>query len=629
MTGPWEKYQSGPWEKYGPAEDADPIDIDPMEGVEAKTRVEPQSIVERLTGGYVNKPAFVAAGGMTGGALGVPAGPVGIAGGGGLGAAAGSYLYDLLEAKMRDYHGESRPDSLTGLGPTRSALNEAAFDVATAGAAPFIGPAVKRGIRGVVGVGGGAARRTADAAKRHGIPLGVQHIGGRKWVKGAPQVLGVFPFVGAPYRRGQEAVTEAVNTRANTLLNELAPTQKITDLGHDIMKSARGRYRAVNKIAGGMYKRFYDLADDLPENAKAILDTQPIKDYLGELGERAAKERITLQSGEDLAKMGDDPFGDFVGQLKDLPDRITVEQARGLERDLNAAFTTAQRQGFDLSRWGGVKSALEDAKGALDLSKIEPAAAERITDAWSRANAFFKGTRSLYESPTASRFKSVDKRVFSPGTHSIAGRLHDDEAFHVLNSNSVDAVKDLRQLIGGNRFNQVVRKHIEKAKDAAMIQAKEGGNIGDLFSAAKFEKALGLGTDAGDAVLKEMLRGSNLDVATFKEFVDVAKKSSDIVIRDPSTFLARRVVLGGGMLGAVALGAGKVSIPAAALITFAASKGAKGLMNPKTLQNLTHIMEPSTTQALKKKLLTNLLTGTLTPTEEREVPDAIWQHASP
>lgn len=568
----------------------------------------PPNIVRRsqlaaATGGFLSRPVFTAVGGTLGGLAGAPGGPVSAVGGAGLGAAGGSALFDPLENLYRSVRG--RPNLNTPLETAKRAAEEGAEDIAFSAGVAGVGPVVKRVIGKGMGILTPGARRLTESAALQGVDLGTAHISPRKLAKGLPKVLGVFPFVGTPLRKGQARVVGQLDTRAAQLLNELAPTATTFDIGKRLTAKAATRYAAFNRLSSTLYRRFADVADNL--SVREIVDSGPIKAELAGIAEKAGVEQITLQSGKPMARFGEDVVGKWLSQLSELPERITVRQARGLERELNAILRGAKQGNYDVSRLRGVKGALEEAKATLDVSRLPAEEAKEVLSAWSKANRFFAQTKGMFETATAKKFGRVDRNIFGKQFFK-AGSVNEDEVMKaVFQTKSVDGLNDLRRLVGPAEFQKASRKFIETSFNAAKIPGPEGSTVKDMFSAADFEKRLSLGTEEGRAMFKNMLKGSGANPRDWYDFLEVAKKATDITIRDPATYLTRRLVIGGSLVGGMVLGAGKVTLPAAAAITLVSRTLAKGAMNSKNLRDMTRFLSPRAPAWQRRTILMRML----------------------
>lgn len=585
--------------------------------------------LEDVTGGFVNRPAFEMTGatlgalggaglGAIGGAATGPGAPVGIpagtalagAAGGALGAAAGGLVFETADEFIRFMRGTQRGEE-DPLGPTKRAIRSGAEEgIVTAAAGP-LGVALKklgRPLRGkAAGILNRQAARIIDIAQARGIDIGTQQLSPRAAIKAFPNVLGVFPFVAGPIKKGQAKVVGQLNDAAADMLNTLAPTSTSHDVGKSLTGAAVKRFRKFNNVAAAFYDRFFKLADELPAEVADIVPTESIVTETAKQAETAARTAVPLTSGGNLAAFSDDMVGDFLQQLSLLPDRITVNAARGLERELNRVLKRGAVEGLDTSRLMGMKDALETAKNNLDITRVPPEQAQEILAAWTKANGFFSGTRKIFETATAGRFGRVDRNIFEHGVFK-AGSINTDEVFDtVFRARSPEALTDLRRLVGPREFQQASRQFLGTQFDKSVAVAREGTLLPDQFSAQKFERLLGLGTDEGRNALKEMLKGSRLSLQSFDNFLDVAKVATNIKIRDPSTFVMRRFLLGAGLGGSAMVGAGTVSLPAATFLSWLSRRGARKLMSPTNMMALTRVLSDTTPQFQKRAAFLRLL----------------------
>ncbi len=564
--------------------------------------IRPPSTPERSIGA---REAAIMSGAMGGGLLGAtaggPAAPVtgllGMLAGGALGAAGGS-----LAAEVGEHIQSGKPWGIGEdvMGPTKRAAKEAYEDVLWSGGFSAAGPVLKQLGKPLVGRALGLMNKESAAitakAQGMGVDIGAAHISPRAMVKGAPGVLGVFPFVGTPFREGQKRIVGQLDDAAADLLNTLAPAGTKYDVGAGITKKAGQRFKALNRIASSYYKRFSDVADGLSN--PNIVDTDHILRSLEGIEARRAREAVPLMRGGEL-KGGADPLDDFLAQLDLLPERITINQARGIERQLNDITGRlggkANLSNWDMSRINMVRNGLADAKNNLDVQNLSPGEAEVVTRAWDDANKFFSGMRGIAETPVGKQFGKFDKNIFNKSFFK-SGTVNPDEMLRVAwNTKSPAAMEDLRNIIGDREYRKASRKWIEEAFEKAHVPPKEGSGLKvNVFSGDKFTNLLNLGTKDGEAVLEQALKGSDVTAKDFMDFLDVAKAAGDITVKNPSTFVARRAILGGGMLGSFAMGAGKISIPAAAFISWMARRGAKFLMNKEQLRLMTKVMKDGT-----------------------------------
>jgi len=567
-----------------------------------------QPVLTGLTGGMVTPETVTAATATLGTGLAFPTGPLGMAAGGALGAGAGPPLFDVLNNIARLSKGmkpRQRPVKEAFKGAGREAMTDLAFSAGAMGAGPLLRRIGKPALGKVLGVMTPQARRMRDKAEAMGISLGAAHVSPRKFIRGAASVLGIFPFVGTPLREGQARVVAQLDKHAADLLNTLAPTSTTYALGKKMVAKVTGRYNKTNRVASALYERFETLANNL--SVREIVPTAPLKNAVRDIFGRQARGTIILTSGKKMKRFGSDELGDFLKQIDEFPEKITVEQARGLEREFNRIIRQAGKEGYDVTRLASMKEAMEKSKNSLDISKLKKPEADAVIGAWNRANEFFSKTRLIFETPTAKRFGRVERNIFNKNIFK-PGTVNADEIFKdVFRARSPEALDDLRKLVGGQAFRRASRAFLADAFQKSHVSSKEGALVGTLFSAADFEKRLGLNTAEGLEAFDTMLRGSGSSARDWKQFLKVAKTATDITIRDPSTFLTRRIILGGGLMGGAIVGAGKLSLKASGLITWFLRRSATILMSKEQLRLMTRILSDTTSDHLRRTSLVRLL----------------------
>lgn len=592
------------------------------------------SELERLTGGFVNRNAAIALGGTVGGALGAGAGGVaGVAGGpaapatipggaalGGvagatLGTAAGGLAFDVAEDVTRSVTGRE-PVKRTFAGQSKKALKDAEEELLFTGGVTALGP-VFRAFKPLIGkaLGVGKARALADAAAGQRIPLGLIQASKNRGVKGVSRVVGVFPFVGTPFRKGAQASTTAVRNRFDEVLNELAPNATIADTGVDLARAAKGRFKKFRSVAGALYDRFGKLAENA--STKEIFPTDDLVEVAKTRSAAQQAGEITLKSGGRLAPPtgAANPVTEFLESATDLPENITIQQARQLQRDLQEAMTVGTRDGFDITRLIDAKKALERGINNPRVDLLPEGEATALVDSLTKANAFFAENIKRFETATAKRFGRVNRNIFGPNVFK-AGSLNEDEIFSaVFNSKSPQAVADLKSLVGKNTFQKATRRFLQTAFDSAN---------GASFDPGRFSAKLGLDTEEGVQAVTKMLEGTGVNLKQLRSFIEVAEAAGSFVVPDSAVFLQRRFTLTGlkGILGGVLIGGAAVGSPvkvgAAVLLT---RQVGKILTDPEQLRLMTRVLSDTTTDQQARAMLLRL--GRLALDDEDETPEVL------
>ncbi len=594
------------------------------------SKPKPRSL-EELSGGLLTRPAFEMAGGTGGAVLGAGAGGVaGVAGGpaapatvpggaigggligGGLGTAAGSLLFDSIEDVLR-FSGVIESES-PGVGERSiQALRSGAEDIAFAGGAQIVGKglgAVKPGIGRILGLRSADVDAAVDAAAAAGIPVGAVDVGthtGGRVVRGTARVLGIFPWIGGPFRKSAAEKADVVTTKFGEILDSMAPNATLSsDLGLDMAEAARGSIKEFRDVSSRLYGNFETLAKDagsiVPTNV-GVDDIPSIKEAAQTLVDRTAAGKIILEDGTELVGPAADEMGQFIEALTKLPDNLTIAQYRQLSTDLRGFIGLAGSNGLDVSRFATLKQSMEGALASIDPN----VAGAEVVDALQTANSFYSKGITQFQTPTGQKFGRIDRNIFQPGPVR-PGTINEDEIARVaVNLKSPQAIADLRALVGDDLMGQAARRHFETAWQGSIKSDPAGDLIG--FNWKKFGDDVGLtgkGENAG--ALQEFIKGSGTDLDELKAFVGAASKVQ--VPQSVSTFIARRAALGGfsaALGGAVVAGL----IPGSALGSVAAALSArhvtKIISDPAQLRAMRRALSPEVPVAQRRALLGRLI----------------------
>lgn len=610
--------------------------VAPAATIQAATPPAPNvPALTRATGGFVTRPLMEAAGATIGSVpaflAGTPTGPGAIAtglAGATLGAGAGSSAFDILNTLVRKFQGEDIPlvgreaESVEAFAeetskafekPLKAAKEEFLFTGGALGLGPVF-RAFKPLAGKALGLGGKAA--LADSAAAQNIPLGPIQATDSKAVKGVARVLGVFPFVGKPFKEGAKASGEAVTRRFGDILNELAPNATLNELGVDLTQAAGKRFKKFRRVTEALYGRFDDAAARVSN--PAFVPTDDIVSVSKELTETASEGAIKLRSGGPLKRPITDPTATFVEQLADLPETLTVKQVRQLQRDLQEAMSKASADGFDISRLVKVKVGLESALNNPRIDLLSEAEASEVVSSLRRANGFYAETIKTFQTQTAGKFGRIDKRIFRAGPNQ-AGSVNADESFKaVFNAKSPGGLQDLRKLVGRATFQKSSRKFLEGAYAGALNTSNAKAIE---FNADKFSDAIGLSSAEGRASLKAMLEGTGVTTKNIEKFLDVARAAGSFAVPDTSIFLQRRLTLGGvsALTGAGTLGIAASSSPLTAVVAVLMTKKAgKILMSPENLKAMTRVLDDTVPQQQRRALLLRTARQILAENEEDE-----------
>ena len=560
-----------------------------------------------------SRETFQAVGGTVGAALGIPAGPVGAAGGGVLGVAAGDALFNIIESAKNVFAGqEAAPLTIEGVKkafekPLAAATTEAGFTTAlgVAGiplraAKPFIGQLLK--------VTTEQAKELMRNAEQLNIPLGAINVTPREAIKGFSRVLGVFPFVGTPLRESFASQTAAIDRALDKTLNAVAPTATLSEVGVNLINAGSKKFKAFRRLSGALYDDFLKKAEDI--SVPDIFPTSNVKAKAVEIKGLQDAGQIQLPEGGTFGQIGDDPMTALVEQTINLPERLTVQQVRGAKESLERLMTKAAADGWDVSRGVQLKKALElDFNNPqVDLLNVQEATA--LTESLARANKFFGDNIKRFQTATAKKFGRVEKDIFKP-KFTQAGARETDEAFSaVFNAKSPEALNNLRDVVGSKAFKRAARKHLDNAVSKAITETVgEGGEAIRIFDAVRLEKQLGLNTPDGRKMLETILQGTGVTLKQLDDFNRVVQSVGSVEIPDVSKFLQRRITLGGAAaitgLGGFAKGGGGI-LTKLGLLALTRST-ARLLSSPQALKDMQAIISPTVTTQVKRATILRLL----------------------
>ena len=571
-------------------------------------RADPTPALTSMTGGAVTRPAAEAIGGTIGSFVGVPTGPaapVAMTAGAALGAAAGSLTFDVADTTLRMLTGQGGRGPLGAAEPPLAASKRAA-DAATTeflwtGGATALLPAIRAIGPKILGANTKEVRRLQKISEDMGIPVGIQAITERGFVRGASKVLGVFPFIGSPVKRGAVATEVALRKKYGDILDTLAPNATLADLGVDLSEAAVTRFGKFMAVAGELYDDFFKQASALP--VPDIFPTQRAVQKAVQLTGRAKAGEIVLKSGDTLKPPVPKELDAYIENLMELPDHITAEQYRQLQLDLGDVMSSMKSSGLDITNAVELKKALELGFNTPDISRLSPEAGKSVVNALTVANEFYARHITGFKSVTAKRFGRVNQRMFKAGAFET-GTINEDEVFKsVFNSKSPQALNQLRELVGPQKFGGAVRKFIETEFEK-VIHPKTG-----VFDAKRFAKALGVGSESGEQALSEMLKGTGVRMDTVKNFLEIAERAGRVATPDVSAFIARRMTLGGfrAVLGGLVPLATVTTNPLAGgaailLIRY----GAKIISSPESLKAMTRAMDDTISDKQRRALLLRL-----------------------
>jgi len=350
-----------------------------------------------------------------------------------LGDMAGGQLYELTNQMLRHLNDLPTKDQAT---MNAEFLRDAYMALAFTGGGMALGPIVKAFKPTVGRVLFGLDNKNPeyqkmlDVAETYGMPLGIIQATNSAFWKGYSRVIGVFPYVGTPFRRAGEGTNEAIRQYFKVASNNFAPFQTMASLGGDIAALGRKEYEDTMTISRKLYEQFNEYSEKLAGKKVIKLDT--VK-YLSDEFEKNLIAGRPGTSGFQFRFPGDGSrraFEEFYRTLKNLdPDGVTIEQARTLQQ-LFSEFQTnfkvegkgniPTREGARITQLG---LALEhDTNKLINIdNEVDKVIFETAQTKLTQANEYLAEVMPKYDGPIADQYRLVNEMIFSPGAQTSQG----------------------------------------------------------------------------------------------------------------------------------------------------------------------------------------------------------------
>ena len=427
----------------------------------------------------------------------------------GMGAYAGANLYDMANQITRYINNIPEPElkndpRLENLVLARNAL------LFTGGAAS-LGPLFKglsKSTAWTLGVSGDKAKKIARIALEQEIPFGIAAASERGAVKAYARVVGVFPFVGTPFKAAKAQINWMLDQKVVNTLNELAPVQTMANIGKLITKDARKKYNAFARINAVLYDNFYANAsklDDLLgagkttrygevafEGGPGYIPTDKVKTLAALWKEKTKRGMVRLQGYEQgqpetLGGLQNlEKFESFLANLGRLENHINANQFRAIQKQFNREWREYSKvvgEGDEIvSDAARFKEALEHGlndsanwKLPANFANNKEAQALMATtvESLDKANFWFSKYADTFTGPLAKHISLVDENIFGSGVNK-PGWMYDDQiAENIFNSflntgnSSAMAIKDLAKIVKPKTFKIAARRYIQNAYDAS------------------------------------------------------------------------------------------------------------------------------------------------------------------
>jgi len=416
-------------------------------------------------------------------------------------------------------------------------------------------------------------------------------------------------------------------------------------------EASKSTYGDFKRVTGFLYDDFFKTASSVRQ---PIISTKTFKNSLQNYV-NLIDDGVIKVKGKKIKSPQRDAIYQYAKSAQRMDDFINVSQYKALVKDIKTFAKQSQKEGFDIKVLTGFKGALEKDLAQLTKQKYlndlvksgvikDPKLASAIATKLKFANKVYanglenslvvktaEGQRKtipstvgigVFQTPTAKKFKMIDKNIFGAGFQQ-PGSITADQLGNVLLANrniSPQLLDDLRNLVGKNQFDKFVRARIQQGFDKSLVLSKEGGVNGLIFDPFKFEDAIGLNTSSGRDLIKSMLKGSKLDIQKLDDFFAIAKNHAGLQIPDVSNFVARRATLGGtkSLFGGFAMGYSTYKEPFKGLaMIYVARKGSGFLANPKQLDDVMAVLDPNSSANRVKVAALKLADGLISDSSNK------------
>ena len=560
-------------------------------------------------------------GGMGAAALTAPTGPGAIAAGA-AGAGAGRMGFNAIDEAYRQYYDEpSRFEGQAGgpaVGNLISGYKEAETDAMFGMGADFLKyplQALKYGTKKLLGLGDDAATQLAKISENYRIPMGIIHATTRPLIKGIAPVIGVFPYVGGGLTKARKNIDDALHAWSNDMLS-VAPTSLLRrdgvsvpemtlptlgEMGHQLANAVKKGFNDDKARWAKNYEDYEALANRLGQ--PEIVPTQNLLDVAEIL---IKKNTRGLDAAGEPLKQGRSEVMRWMKETQNFKGKMTPQEYRIEINELKSAYAADKKAGV-----AGVDSWAEDLKKAMENSYSNPVLegivdTERkvLSDSLSKANKEYYEGMIKYETPKAQNFGQITKHLFDADFAEYTARNSDEVTFfkNIMNTKSVAGLKQLRELLKDQpgKFDEAAMAHVRNAVERNTKDAKRSffGKGDNKLNAPEFDldtfiKDIGLDSPDGVKALDEMLKDMPVSGADWKNFADAHKASKSYKSVSPSTFLQRRVTLGGlGSLLALTTAASSSMLGTLATM-FMTRKGMDFFTNPEALRSMTKSFDNS------------------------------------
>tara|TARA_Y100000593_G_scaffold95084_1_gene199353 strand:- start:6769 stop:9186 length:2418 start_codon:yes stop_codon:yes gene_type:complete len=381
---------------------------------------------------------------------------------------------------------------------------------------------------------------------------------------------------------------------------------------------------------------------DAPRDISDLDKTQILVGKGSSLEDAAVKvAKPTRQEAVEIIDSAPQVVNTLLKEMQNL-DTQSFAQMQELLRNFNlyksnlveASDTVSNKvAGRAISLLQEVEKAIKaDLTDGLVLSKGgDPLILKQLRNDGARLQAdYYSQMATLFETPTAKRFEKVQrggiKGVDTPSE--AATMINPDRTMDVLlNLDSPEAIKELRDMIGEDNFNSVAgmvfsraiaKNFIDEASvfvdDAGQKIETEIGEYAIKNDGRDLRKFLGLGSgdQTRQRALQALIAESNLDPRIIEGIPRILAALNRQKAPGASTMIQRRILLGGtravtNLLTLGAIGGSTVGLTGALMILFGTRKLSFLLNDPLNARALSQVWREDVGRVAKKQAFMNLV----------------------
>lgn len=546
----------------------------------------------RMFGTDVNDPLMwtrtgtTLAGGVGGGIAGasIPGPPIvrgaGAAIGGFLGTVSGAAAPEMTLSALESM-GILKPGTRDKMGLSSQDLyqvieGEALLDIYMMGGLS----AARLGTRGLTNLFTGANRQTramAEAGLREGIALMPVQVGERSFARGFVSIMGHFPFIAGPLRRGGEASVERIGRMFEGIPERLGPLSTFDEATGQILRENHATAEAVSAHFTGEVQAMYAQAGRQQLVVRPVSTDTVTKAVLAEI------DRITPTAADG----GRYPLPRNVREVRDFLANTTARlytqatpqaapaAADQTLRQMDTMVTSIEQQ---IQRAG----ARSDVNAIQWLDRVRQAIqSDMITHVLGPGGRADPAARQFMQNFAAldARQSETIAELFGNATaRKIGAQISPNQRAAMFLEDRRGQTENLARVLVDSGGPQMVDELARTVSPDAMRRlsnavfgraVNEGLETTDVavrFDVNKFAERLGLDAPNSTRFRQTdalMHHSGGMTMEQLQQFVDIARHVDGVELPNVSRFIARRATFGGigtvfrsFAIGAAALGAG-------------------------------------------------------------------------